>query len=82
MGPESSAEKFNIDGTIQSTTTNLYLNVHTEDTTSYKTLTFDTTPVTNFWALEGDTIITDRTSSFGRRKRPLFVSFIHPEGDL
>lgn len=68
MGPESSAEKFNIGGTIQSTSTSLYLNVHTEDAASYKTLTFDATPGTNAWALEGDTIITDKASSFGRRE--------------
>lgn len=74
MGAESSSEYFNIAGTIQSTNTSRYLSVG-DDSTSYKTLTFANTTgggggsgATNVWALEGDTIITGQSSSWGRRK--------------
>ncbi|KAG8168729.1 hypothetical protein KVR01_001478 [Diaporthe batatas] len=66
MGPESSSEYFNINGSIQSANTSLYLNVGS-DSTSYKTLTFGTSASTNAWALEGDTIITAQASSWGRQ---------------
>ncbi|KAK8094305.1 hypothetical protein PG997_000990 [Apiospora hydei] len=70
MGPESSSEYFNIAGTIQSTNTSRYLSVG-DDSTSYKTLTFANTTGsgsgTNVWALEGDTIITGQSSSWGRQ---------------
>ncbi|KAK8086777.1 hypothetical protein PG994_001751 [Apiospora phragmitis] len=68
MGPESSSEYFNIAGTIQSTNTSQYLSVG-DDSTSYKTLTFANATGgsgTNVWALEGDTIITGQSSSWGR----------------
>jgi hypothetical protein len=67
MGPEGSAEYFNIGGTIQSTNSSMYLNIGS-DTTSYKTLTFVAAGDTKAWGLEGDTIITTTGSSFGRRK--------------
>ena len=66
LGPATTGETFNIDGSIQSTKTSLYLNIGA-DTTSYKTLTFDKTATTNAWGLEGDTIITTKASSYGRR---------------
>ncbi len=67
LGPVATSEYFNIGGTIQSTNTSLYLNVGA-DTTSYKTLTFEKTPSTKAWTLEGDTIITQTSSSYGRRE--------------
>lgn len=67
LGPESSAEYFNIGGTIQSANTTMYLNVGS-DSTSYKTLTFSKTASTKAWGLEGDTIITTQASPWGRRK--------------
>ncbi|KAK7948466.1 uncharacterized protein PG986_009352 [Apiospora aurea] len=70
MGPESSSEYFNIAVTIQSTNTSRYLSVG-DDSTSYKTLAFANTTGsgsgTNVWALEGDTIITGQSSSWGRQ---------------
>ncbi|KAK8006632.1 hypothetical protein PG991_012929 [Apiospora marii] len=71
MGPESSSEYFTIAGTIQSTNTSRYLSVG-DDATSYKTLTFANSTgggsgATNVWALEGDTIITGQSSSWGRQ---------------
>ncbi|KAI0385612.1 hypothetical protein F5Y04DRAFT_292102 [Hypomontagnella monticulosa] len=66
MGPEASSEYFNIGGTIQSTNSSMYLNIGS-DSTSYKTLTFAEAGSTNAWALEGDTIITSQSSSFGRQ---------------
>ncbi|KAK8107559.1 uncharacterized protein PG998_009572 [Apiospora kogelbergensis] len=71
MGPESSSEYFNIDGTIRSTNTSRYLSINGDDATSYKTLTFANTTAggsgTNVWALEGDTIITGKSSNWGRQ---------------
>jgi hypothetical protein len=55
------------ESTVQSTNTSLYLNVGS-DSTSYKTLTFGTSASTSAWALEGDTIITAQSSSWGRRE--------------
>ncbi|KAJ0120332.1 hypothetical protein J7T55_001190 [Diaporthe amygdali] len=72
MGPESSSQFFNINGSIQSTNTSLYLNVGS-DSTSYKTLTFGTAASTSAWALEGDTIITAQSSSWGRLGRKLLA---------
>lgn len=66
MGPETSSEYFNIGGTIQSTNSSMYLNIGS-DSTSYKTLTFAEAGSTDAWALEGDTIITSQSSSFGRQ---------------
>ncbi|KAJ1325292.1 hypothetical protein MN608_10004 [Microdochium nivale] len=66
LGPESSAEYFNIGGTIQSANTTMYLNVGS-DSTSYKTLTFSKTASTKAWGLEGDTIITTQASPWGRQ---------------
>ncbi|KAL1865701.1 hypothetical protein Daus18300_007077 [Diaporthe australafricana] len=67
MGPEASSEFFNINGSIQSTNTSRYLNVGS-DSTSYKTLTLGSAASTSAWALEGDTIITAQSSSWGRRE--------------
>jgi hypothetical protein len=67
LGPAATSEYFNIAGSIQSTNTSLYLNIGS-DSTSYKTLTFDKTASTTGWGLEGDTIITTQTSSYGRRE--------------
>lgn len=52
---------------VQSANTSLYLNVGS-DSTSYKTLTFGTAASTSAWALEGDTIITAQSSTWGRRE--------------
>lgn len=73
MGPEATSEYFNISGSIQSTNTSMYLNIG-NDTTSYKTLTFGTTASMSGWALEGDTIITAQTSTYGRREYLFFLS--------
>lgn len=81
MGPESSSEYFNIDGTIQSTNTSRYLSINGDEPTSYKTLTFANGSGANVWALEGDTIITGKSSSWGRRKS-FSLSFIKPAADL
>lgn len=66
MGPEATAETYNIGGAIQSTNTSMYLEIGS-DSTSYKTLTFASASSTKAWGLEGDTIITTTSSSFGRR---------------
>ncbi len=47
----------------------LYINIGAEST-SYKSLTFNKTAATTGWGLEGDTIITTTSSSYGRRKLP------------
>ncbi|KAI3332804.1 hypothetical protein F4824DRAFT_282730 [Ustulina deusta] len=69
MGPEASSEYFNIgSGTIQSANSSAYLTVGS-DSTSYKTLTLSASAGTAApgWALEGDTIITGTSSSWGRQ---------------
>nr|XP_036589712.1 uncharacterized protein CTRU02_00466 [Colletotrichum truncatum]KAF6801717.1 hypothetical protein CTRU02_00466 [Colletotrichum truncatum] len=66
LGPEASAESFNIAGTIQSANSSSYLNVGS-DATSYKSLKFSNSSETNAWGLEGDAIITTRSSSWGRQ---------------
>ncbi|KAM0333371.1 hypothetical protein ACHAQA_002032 [Verticillium albo-atrum] len=67
LGPEAYAETFDVAGTIKSTNTSLYLNID-QASTSYKALSFGKSATTNAWGLEGDTIVTTRGSSFGRRK--------------
>ena len=67
LGPVSTSEYFNIGGTIQSSNTSRYLNIG-GDSSSYKTLTFDAEASTKAWQLEGDTITTSTSSSYGRRK--------------
>ncbi|KAF7523365.1 hypothetical protein G7054_g11775 [Neopestalotiopsis clavispora] len=69
MGPESSSEYFDVNGTIESTNTTRYLNVGS-DSTSYKTLTLGETANTTAWGLEGDTIITTTGSTWGRHLPP------------
>jgi hypothetical protein len=66
LGPVGTSEYFNIGSSIQSTNTSRYLNIGS-DSTSYKTLTFDAAASTTAWQLEGDTIITSTSSSYGRR---------------
>ncbi|KAI0809566.1 hypothetical protein GGR55DRAFT_156181 [Xylaria sp. FL0064] len=74
MGPEASSEYYNIgNGAIQSANSSAYLTVGA-DSTSYKTLTLTSASNTSGatttapgWALEGDTIITATTSSWGRQ---------------
>ena len=73
LGPAATSETFYIDGTIQSTKTNMYMNIG-NDTTSYKTLVFDKLAGTNAWGLEGDTIITTKASSYGRREFTLLAA--------
>ncbi|KAF6839433.1 hypothetical protein CPLU01_01853 [Colletotrichum plurivorum] len=72
LGPEASAESFDIAGTIRSANSSSYLNVG-GDATSYKTLTFGDASETDAWGLEGDTIITTRESSWGRRAELNFL---------
>ncbi|CAG5156412.1 uncharacterized protein ALTATR162_LOCUS4210 [Alternaria atra] len=66
LGPESAADEFTIGGTIQSKKTSLYLNIATAST-SYKPLVWGTAGQTTAWGLEGDTIITVQSSSYGRQ---------------
>jgi len=68
LGPEATAEEFDIGGTIKSTETGLYVNINADDAASYKSLEFGEAGETTAWGLEGDTIITTKGSSFGRRK--------------
>ncbi|PPQ98603.1 hypothetical protein CVT24_003936 [Panaeolus cyanescens] len=61
LGPEASAARFSIGGTIslnQANGSKLYLNVDMSASTSYKPLSFAATATTTNWGLEGDTIIT------------------------
>ncbi|KAI8307753.1 hypothetical protein K4K59_010694 [Colletotrichum sp. SAR11_240] len=67
LGPEASAESFNIAGSIQSANSSAYLNIGS-DTTSYKSLKFSNASETTAWGLEGDTIITTQGSTWGRRE--------------
>ncbi|KAG8984087.1 hypothetical protein FRB90_005585 [Tulasnella sp. 427] len=66
IGPESSAGYFTINGSIKLNGPNVYLNI-ANGTTSYRALTFDSAPTFTGWALEGDTIITSQSSSYGRQ---------------
>ncbi|KDN71814.1 hypothetical protein CSUB01_04215 [Colletotrichum sublineola] len=65
LGPEASAEYFNIAGTIQSANSSLYLGIKS-DMTSYKSLLFGKDSI-DAWGLEGDTIMTKQGSSWGRQ---------------
>ncbi|KAG9021759.1 hypothetical protein FRB95_001502 [Tulasnella sp. JGI-2019a] len=67
LGPESGDGAFTINGTILDNTTGLYLNIGPTTGFSYRQLTFDKTATFSGWALEGDTIITATTSSYGRQ---------------
>jgi hypothetical protein len=75
MGPEATGEFFIINESIQSQNSSLYLNIGTS-TASYLPLTLDATSNTTAWGLEGDTIITTQTSSYGRRM--LYFTFLPP----
>ena len=66
MGPEALGEYFVIGSTIQSTNTSMYLNIGTSST-SYLPLYFNSTASTTAWGLEGDTIITETGSMYGRQ---------------
>lgn len=67
LGPEDMADTFEIGGTIQSTNSSMFVNI-ADDSTSYKALSLGETAETTGWGLEGDTIITTTSSSYGRRK--------------
>lgn len=67
VGPESSSEYFDLNGTIESVNTTRFLNIGSEST-SYKSLTFGNSSSTTAWTLEGDTIVTSTGSTWGRRK--------------
>ncbi|KAG8999319.1 hypothetical protein FRB94_006250 [Tulasnella sp. JGI-2019a] len=67
LGPESGDGVFTINGTILDNTTGLYLNIGPTTGFSYRKLTFDKTASFSGWALEGDTIITATSSSYGRQ---------------
>jgi hypothetical protein len=67
LGPEASSEYFDISGTILSSNTSAYLNVG-NSSNSYLPLSFGSTASTTAWALEGDTIITSTSSTWGRRE--------------
>ncbi|KAK2729593.1 hypothetical protein CKAH01_02567 [Colletotrichum kahawae] len=73
LGPEASAESFNIAGSIRSANSSSYLNIGS-DTTSYKSLKFSNASETTAWGLEGDTIITTQGSTWGRRELALVLS--------
>ncbi|KAI5848669.1 hypothetical protein DFP73DRAFT_337725 [Morchella snyderi] len=66
MAAEATALRFIISGSIQDTTSGLYLNADSS-TTSYKPISFGATATTTGWGLEGDTIITTNASVFGRQ---------------
>jgi len=67
LGPETGDGYFTISGTILDNTTGLYLNIGTNPGFSYLPITFGSTSTFSGWALEGDTIITAQTSSYGRQ---------------
>lgn len=67
LGPEASSGYFNISGSIRlNSSPYQYLNI-VNATTSYKPLTFDSAATFTGWALEGDTIITSTSSTYGRQ---------------
>lgn len=67
LGPESGADEFSIGETIQSRETSRYLNIQTAST-SYKPLAWEATGTTTAWGFEGDTIVNEQGSSYGRRE--------------
>ncbi|KAI0010534.1 hypothetical protein F4779DRAFT_616503 [Xylariaceae sp. FL0662B] len=80
MGPEASAESFEIGGSIQSANSSAFLNIDDDgEGASYKTLTFAEASATDAWALEGDTIITSTASAYGRQLNFLVCQL---EGDF
>jgi hypothetical protein len=66
MGPEATGEFFIIGSTIQSANSSLFLNIGT-NSASYLPLSLDAAASTTAWGLEGDTIITEGASAYGRR---------------
>lgn len=68
LGPEASSGYYTINGSIRlnSASPQLYLNI-VNSTTSYKTLTFDTSATFTGWNLEGDTLATTSSSAYGRQ---------------
>jgi len=73
MGPVDSSEYYVIGTTIQSTNTSMYLNIlPAVGGKSYLPLSLNATSSTTAWGLEGDTIITETGSTYGRRKSLLF----------
>ncbi|CAG8981334.1 hypothetical protein HYALB_00005135 [Hymenoscyphus albidus] len=73
MGPEATSEYFDIGTTIKSTNTSQFLNIGSSSV-SYKPLSFGPTATTTAWGLEGDTIITATSSSYGRQLNFLVCS--------
>jgi len=67
LASEDTAGEFVISGSIQDVSSGDYLNINTSDTTSYKSLSFGSTATFTGWGLEGDTIITTTSSSYGRQ---------------
>lgn len=76
LGPESTAEEFTIDKTIQSKKSGLFMNIQNA-TTSYKPLKWEAEGKTTAWGLEGDTIITVQGSSYGRREYIAFTFHVN-----
>lgn len=68
LGPEASSGRFTIGGSIalNGGPAPLYLNVGSEST-SYRSLSFGAAPSFAGWGLEGDTIITTTSSTYGRQ---------------
>ncbi|CAG7853748.1 SubName: Full=Uncharacterized protein {ECO:0000313/EMBL:CCA68016.1} [Serendipita indica DSM 11827] len=68
LGPQSSGGYFTINGSIKLNNASpaLYLNI-ASSSTSYKALTFSTSPTFTGWGLEGDTIVTVTGSLYGRQ---------------
>lgn len=66
LGPVGSSGYYNINGAIQTSGGGPYLNIDS-GTASYRQLTFNSTATFSGWTLEGDTIITSQTSSYGRQ---------------
>jgi hypothetical protein len=77
MGPVSTSEYFNIGSSIQSLNSSMYLNIEPSvGGKSYLPLSFATVGNTSAWGLEGDTVITETGSVYGRRESYFFYSFI------
>lgn len=67
LGPESSSGYFTIGSTVALNNfngTELYLNVNTTVSTSYKPLTLGSTATTTNWSLSGDTIVSGGQQNF------------------
>jgi len=67
LGPETGDGLFVFNGDIYDTTTGLYLNIGASTGFSYYPVSFGSTATFTGWALEGDTVITAQTSTYGRQ---------------